>query len=94
MIMETKIEIISINTTLSIHFIYVPEDYSISKLNLENHKTKVIGRLKQFNRVELLSTWKKDNGNLVELFTKLLEKRGWDFKEFPNPIAYAAYLTI
>lgn len=88
---ETKMEIVSIDEKLSIHFLYVPEGYIISKLTFEDHKTQVIGRLKQFNRVKLLKTWKKDNGDLVKLFTEVLSNRGWDFSQFPNPVAYASY---
>ena len=88
---ETKMEIVSIDEKLSIHFLYVPEGYVISKLTFESHKTQVIGRLKQFNRVKLLKTWKKDNGDLVKLFTEVLSKRGWDFGQYPNPVAYASY---
>jgi hypothetical protein len=86
---DTKVEIVEIDERLSIHFIYVPEGYNISKLSLSDHETKVIGRLKQFNRIKMLENWKKDNVNLVKVFTNILEKRGWDFNKFPNPIAYA-----
>ncbi len=88
---DTKVEIVEIDERVAIHFVYVPEGYNISKLSLADHETKVIGRLKQFNRIKLLQKWRKDNGNLVETFTKILEKRGWDFNQFPNPIAYATY---
>lgn len=88
---ETKMEIFSIDDKLSIHFLNVPEGYNISKLNFEHHKTQVIGRLKQFNNVKLLHSWKKDNGDLVKIFADMLEKRGWDFSQYPNPVAYASY---
>ncbi len=86
---DTKVEIIEIDERFSIYFVYVPEGYNISKLSLSDHEAKVIGRLKQFNRIKMLEKWKKDNGNLVQVFTNILEKRGWDFNQFPNPIAYA-----
>lgn len=88
---ETKMEIVSIDDKLSIHFLYVPEGYDITKLTFEYHKTQVIGRLKQFNRVKLLQNWKQNNGDLVKIFTEILQKRGWDFSQFPNPVAYASY---
>ena len=90
---ETKMEIISIDENLSIHFIYVPHGYAISKLTMEKHVTQVIGRLKHLNRVKILKSWKKDNGDLVKAFTEILKSRGWDFDKFPDPVAYASYLT-
>lgn len=89
--MESKIEIVGISKELSIHFIHVPDGYSISKLNLSDHKTEVLGRLNQFNRLKYLKKWKEENGNLVHLFTNVLKSKGWDFEKFPNPVAYAAY---
>ena len=88
---ETKMAIVSIDDNLSIHFLYVPEGYNITKLTFEHHKTQVIGRLKQFNRVKLLQNWKQNNGDLVKIFTEILQKRGWDFNQYPNPVAYASY---
>jgi hypothetical protein len=86
-----KIEIVSINDKISIHFMHVPEGFNIMNLTYEHHQTKVIGKLKQFNRVKLLEKWKENNGNLVEIFTGILRERGWDFNKFPNPVAYAVY---
>ena len=88
---DTKIEIVSINEKLSLHFLHVPDGYVVSKLSLSEHKTEVLGRLKQFNKLKHLKSWRKENENLVEIFTEVLEKRGWDFVQFPNPIAYASY---
>jgi hypothetical protein len=88
---KTKMEIISINDKLSIHFLYVPKDYDITKLTFEQHKTRIIGRLNQFNRIKILECWKKDNVNLVKIFTRILQKRGWNFDLFPNPVAYISY---
>ena len=88
---DTKIEIVSINEKLSIHFLYVPDGYVVSKLSLSEHKTEVLGRLKQFNKLKYLKSWRKENENLVKIFTEVLEKRGWDFVQFPNPVAYASY---
>ena len=85
---KTRIEVVSISEEVSIHFLYVPEGYKFKKIVMEHHKTKLIGKLKQFNRIKILSVWKKDNRDLVKLFTDVLEKKGWDFKEFPNPTAY------
>lgn len=87
--LETKLEIIQISDVISIHFLYIPEGYTFKKITMDNHKTKLIGKLKQFNRLKLLSNWKEANGDLVKLFTEALEKKGWDFKKFPNPTAYA-----
>ena len=30
-------------------------------------------------------------GDLVKIFTEIVQKRGWDFIKFPNPVAYASY---
>ena len=69
----------------------MPDGYVVSKLSLSEHKTEVLGRLKQFNKLKYLKSWRKENGNLVKIFTEVLEKRGWDFVQFPNPVAYASY---
>lgn len=89
---ETKIEVITITDEVTIHFLYVPEGYKFKKIVMEHHRTKLIGKLKQFNRIKLLASWKKENGDLVKLFSEALEKRGWDFKKFPNPTAYVCQL--
>lgn len=89
--LSSKIEIVSIDDKFSIHFISIPEGYMVTNLNLELHKTWLIGRLNQFNRVKLLKPWRKGNKDLVAFFTDILQKRDWDFIKFPNPIAFASY---
>lgn len=88
---EVKMEIVGIDDKLSIHFLYIPKDFNIKSLNFDHHKTQIIGRLNQFNRIKILKKQKEDNGDLVKLFTEILQKRGWDFESFPNPVAYATY---
>jgi hypothetical protein len=85
-------EIVSINDKFFIYFLSIPNDYEISNFKVEHHKTHIIGRLNQFNRIKVLKNWKKEYGCLVKLFKEVLEKRGWDFREYPNPVALAAYL--
>lgn len=89
---DTKYEIISINEKLSLHFVYVPEGFEISKIDLSEHETKKLSRLKNLNRVKLLSHWKKQNGCLVKCFEKILKSKNWDFDKFPNPTVFAAQL--
>lgn len=93
MSIESKIEIISVDEKVSIHFIHVPDDYKVKKFDLSEHKTQVIGRLKQFNKYKIISSWKEGNKDLVKFFTQLLSERGWDFEKYPNPIGVLAYYT-
>lgn len=88
---DTKMEIVEIDEKFSVHFIYVPEGYNITSHTITEHKTQVIGRLKQFNRLKCIASWKQDHKDLVAFFTQILEKRGWDFRQFPNPIAVGVY---
>lgn len=85
---STKVEIIELTPEFGIHFIYVPDGYNVSSYSVTEHETKIIGRLKQFNRIKLIKTWKQDHSDLVGMFTELLIKRGWDFETYPNPIAF------
>lgn len=91
--MDTKYEIIAVNDDLSLHFIYVPEGYELSKVDLSEHETKKLSRLKNLNRVKMLKHWKDQNGCLVEFFKKVLISKGWDFKSFPDPTVFAAKLN-
>lgn len=88
---DTRMEIVEIDEKFSVHFIYVPDGYNITSHKISEHKTQVIGRLKQFNRLKCISTWKQDHKDLVAFFSEILEKRGWDFRQFPNPIAVGVY---
>jgi hypothetical protein len=51
---EVKMEIVGIDDKLSIHFLYIPKDFNIKSLNFDHHKTQIIGRLNQFNRIKIL----------------------------------------
>lgn len=86
-----KLAIVKIDEKFSVHFIPVPEGYHITSHTITEHKTQVIGRLKQFNRLKCIASWKQYHKDLVMLFTKILEKAGWDFDQSPNPIAVGVY---
>lgn len=83
-----KTEIVQVTNNLSIQFLYVPEDSRVTKFEMEGHEIFFIGRLKQFNRIKYLKKWRNKYGDLVKLFTKALSNRGWNFTEFPNPVAF------
>jgi hypothetical protein len=86
--METKISIIPLNEIYSIQFIYIPKGYVVKSQKIENHKVHKIGKLNSFNRIKILENWRKQIPNLKEHFTEILQKNGFDLKEFPNPLAF------
>ena len=72
--------------TLSMMFIGVKETHDITSFELSEHETQYIGRLKEFNTLEVLETWRKNNLDIEKLFTMRLKCFKWNFTEYPNPI--------
>lgn len=89
--MEYKVEIVAITNNFALQFVHIPKGYKYKSSNFEESETRYLGKLNNFNRLKLIEHWKQDNTCLVESFTKVLEKKGWDFNKFPNPIAIIIY---
>lgn len=71
---------------ISMMFVAVPETHELTSFELSEHVTKYIGRLKEFNTLDVLKNWRKDNFDVEKLFTDKLIHWKWNFKEFPNPV--------
>ncbi len=83
-----QMEIISLTKDVSIAFIHATDGHRVNSFTVEQHRTEYIGKLKSFNRLKCLKQWKKNNGDLVKAFIKILNKKDWDFVQWPNPDAY------
>jgi hypothetical protein len=85
---ELKMESFGLDENHSINFFNIPEGYTMKKFTISEHDTYNIGRLRSFNRLGILKSWKKQvGGNLYNFFREALEKRGWNLNDNPNPYA-------